>query len=133
MNKAHLLAAAGEHRVASELLVRGLNVGMFFVDDGTDLITETGLRIQVKAARKAPNRDYYSFSCQTWKKRKGVATEIPSPLLVDYLILWAVDDDIFFVIPANIVRGVTGFLMGVKNSKYAKYRNDWQQIMGGVR
>ena len=129
MNKTHLLASAGEHRVAAELLIRGLNVGVFSVDEGTDLITETGLKIQIKASRKS--RGGYSFSTQTWKRSKGVATERPSALLVDYLILWAVDDDVFFVIPADIIRGQTGLTIRINGPKYAEYRNAWQQLFKG--
>lgn len=127
MNKEHLLASAGEHRVTAELLIRGLNVGVFSVDDGTDLITENNLSIQVKAARK--NRGCYQFSTKAWQRSKGLTTLRPSALTVDYLILWAVDEDVFFIIPANIIRGQTGMTLSTSGRKYAQYINAWEQIV----
>jgi hypothetical protein len=106
-----LIGEAGKYRVAAELLLRGINVYFPSVDDGVDLFTDNGLGIQVKAANKNCTGNYY-FSFKSWSRRKGVSNQLPRlHYSVTHVILWGITDDVFWIVPASIVRqGAEGML-----------------------
>lgn len=114
-----LVGQAGVHRVASELQLRG--VGVFFpsVDTGVDLILDNGIRVQVKAAsirvrtRSSKNVDVkfppaYWFSLG-WSQQGNRHRPVKRPRdfseEVDYVVLWGIDEDRFWVVPASHLDG----------------------------
>ena len=106
-----LLGKAGELRVASELLLRGIDASLPLADTGIDLILTSGKRIQVKCSRERGcerGRHFYVFNFREGLKRgeKKRGKCRPHKLEnVDFIILWAIDHDSFFIIPAEEVRG----------------------------
>lgn len=127
------LGKAGELRVASELLLRGYEVFETVVDSGIDLILANGKRIQIKSATRTKsykNYTKYTFSFKSWRKQKK--TYEPHNLEgIDFIILWAIDDNDFFVIPATQIRGkysVTLTCHEKEWSRFAKYRNRWNLL-----
>ncbi len=154
--KSNYLGRAGELRVASELILRGYNVFFREVDEGIDLMIGNGKRIQVKSARKHnlgtpyPHTNYgFNFlSTPSWRRnqkdeRVGILTrdpKAPAHLLnnVDIVILWAVDDNDFYIIPAQEVRGKKGIQFTgdhdkrtqIKWNKWLPFLNNWDILEG---
>ncbi len=112
-NRAHLVGKAGEYRVMSELMLRGHVPLTPAIDNGTDIVLDNGLRIQVKTSHlnhKKHNsyklglyrftfmetgyRAKYQNMIRDWTKR------------CDFFVLWCIDEDRFFVMPATTDRGV---------------------------
>ena len=136
------LGKAGELRIASELLIRGHRASLSLVDSGIDMILDTGIKIQVKTARRhvilckdGKGRPRYFFNCQHQNKPR-----ISSLKNADFLILWCVEDDEFFIIPTNIIEKKTNIAiscLGGPNTsigkKYLEYKNKWNllQANGG--
>lgn len=129
MNGNVLLGRAAELRVASELLLRGHEVFLSLVDDGADLVMGSGLRLQVKAARRRQvGATGFSFSFHSWRKRtKDYA---PHPLAgVDFVILWCVEANAFYVIPAERLRGqVCAHLGETPSRRWGPYREAWNLL-----
>jgi len=129
------LGKAAEMRVASELLLRGYEVFLPSVDSGADLILGDGKKLQVKAARKTStnkHRGYrdYVFTFKRWKRKVG-SYEPHSLENVDYVILWAVEDDAFFIIPSNVIRGRFSVKLGLNKrnwSRYMPFKDKWETL-----
>lgn len=123
------IGMAGELRIMSELLLRGFNPAKSYLDNGVDLILESGCKIQIKVSRKVLyskcKREHptykYHFTFQSWKNKA------PQDLGVDIIILWAIEDNIFFVIPALDIAGISGlsFVPSYKKHKLQKYIDNW--------
>lgn len=147
----NIIGRAGELRVASELMLRKHIVYMPSVDNGIDVVLGNGKRIQIKCGQKhivhSQGRilDKYIFnfkSSVTWKKRvkHGDSHHVEPHKLkdVDFIILWAIDDDDFYIIPAEKVRGTptVSFTADeekrtqVKWNKWLPYRNNWGLLNG---
>lgn len=128
------IGKAGELRVASELLIRGFEVHLSLVDFGSDLLLSDGTRIQVKTAHNIKNKSInytaYTFTFKKWKPKTGRSK--PHGLKdVDFIILWGIDNDLFFIVPAEIIRGkysvrITNY---GKNSKYLIYKDNWDLLI----
>ena len=130
------IGRAGDLRVASELLLRGCDVYLTLVDSGSDLVLGNGKRIQVKTARRhyfQQGRQYsrYTFSFKSWQKKenhyKRHALEN-----VDFVILWAVEDNTFFIIPADKIRGKysISFALGRQSeSGYLAFKDKWDSLI----
>lgn len=132
MHQNLLLGKAGELRVCSELLRRGENAYLTLADSGIDIVTESNIRLQVKTARAnklSPTK--YCFSFQAWKKDRK--KQKPHALEgVDYVVLWAVNCDVFLIIPAQIIKGKISIkisLPGRKTNKYNQYIDNWKPIV----
>ena len=130
------LGKAGELRVASELLIRGHEVFFTLVDSGADLILGNGKRIQVKASHQkncSLDGHYYpryTFSFKSWKKKAG-CYEPHSLEGIDFVILWAIEHDEFFVMPTEAIRGkysVRLQLTGVSHSIYLGFKAKWDLL-----
>ncbi len=91
------LGMAGQLRVASELILRGHRPAITLVDKGVDLITEAGLRVQVKTSRLSTYRRYV-FSFANWHK-----TEFHGLANVDFVVCWGVTTNEFWVFPAKVL------------------------------
>jgi hypothetical protein len=136
-----LIGEAGKHRVAAELLLRGINVYFPAADSGVDLYTDNGLAIQVKAATKNCKGSYY-FSFKSWHRRKGTAKQLPRLHgSVTHAVLWGITDDVFWVVPsAVILQGAEGITTSKASLAIAKqfhstragriepYRNAWDSL-----
>ena len=134
------LGVAGELRVASELLLRGFSPSSNFLDEGADLTLENGLRLQVKSSRLTSKPDHYLFNFKSWKahesRSKGVRLQLASDLKgIDYVILWGVDTDVFYIIPADLVRGKMTINIVIHRCRrrpdaidYTSYVNQWDLL-----
>ena len=116
-----LVGEAGRLRVASELLRRGHRVLLPCIDDGVDLYTEDGIGIQVKSSSLGGN--YYTFLFRSWKMIRGRKTQKYPHLdkRVDCVVLWGLDDDILWVLPASVVRGMATVRVPSPNRKLVRY------------
>jgi len=152
ISRSMLQGRAGEYRVAAELLIRGHIVYEPSIEDGIDMLLDNGKAIQVKSGRKRLvqkpyEHNQYSFnivSAKKWQKYftrdKNKPYSIRPHLLdkVDFVILWAVEDDEFYIIPAEKVRGRTSISFTadydkrtqVKWNKWLPYRNNWGLLNG---
>lgn len=130
------IGLAGELRVMSELLLRGHNPAKSYLEEGADLVLENGLRVEVKTGHFRPRGKgtvgMYQFTL------KGGGRRRPQNLSAcDYLILWCLEDDCFFIVPTSIliesqrVIGITK-LVGGKGKygagKYLTYQDRWEQL-----
>jgi hypothetical protein len=134
-----MLGRAGELRVASELLLRGIEVYLnTSADSGVDLILSNSKKVQVKTARLTTNRQptwrSYCWSFKSWR-RVEKHYESHSLKDVDYVILWAVDDDVFFIIPADEVRGSYSIRLNPgssypskKVSNHMRFKDAWDSL-----
>jgi len=132
----HIIGRAGELRVQSELLLRGINSAMVAVDNGCDLILYNGKKIQVKTSRLRPKGKYFfTFMSGTVWRKNGHRVKTPQDLSeVDFVICWCVEDNWFFIIPTYEVTSVAlgifrGKFPNKTKSKYAKYLNKWELLL----
>jgi len=100
--KHFMLGQAAVYRVAAELLMRDIHPFFPSVDDGVDLFTEQGHAIQVKAASRSKELRYH-FNFRHWAKRDGRRVQVPNSIgpKVTHIVLWGVEDDAFWIIPAK--------------------------------
>ena len=130
------LGKAGELRVASELLIRGYEVFRTEVDSGVDLVLGNGKRIQVKTSHAVKNPgmagySQYVFSFKSWRRnKKGYEAHLLTD--VDFVILWAIEDNFFFIVPTEVVRGKYSIVLGFQRkrewSKYLAFRDNWEAL-----
>lgn len=135
------IGKAGELRVASELLLRGFKPALTLEIDEADIILRHGLRIQVKTSSRNKNNSY-TFTFKGWKRtesgdRKQEKHELQN---IDFVILWAIDDNEFFIIPAGTIRARKASCLsisfpGQKTSKTRQfllpYKNQWDLLWSG--
>lgn len=149
-----LTGQAGVYRVISELMLRGTNAYLPVVDVGVDLILGNGLKVQVKAARlrtqkyKTKGKVYivgpayfWSLNCsQKGNSHKYVKRPILYSEQVDYMVLWGIDEDRFWIVPASIVddAGILTIYTKDSNTKYKSliakstiaFEDRWDLITG---
>jgi hypothetical protein len=126
-----LLGEAGKYRVAAELLVRGIQVLFPAVDDGIDLFSG-GNCLQVKAARLGSD-GAYSFQFRHWVTRDHIRKQKHGRLHdgVTHVVLWAVNDDVFFVIPRTFFSKppttirITSKGIKLRKTKYIVFVGAW--------
>jgi len=128
---------AGEHRIISELLLRGIKVYSAKLDHGIDLMLENGKTIQVKAAHlyhnKCTNGKYYHFSLKEWYKIKDGTRKSNDSEKVDFYIFWCIDIDSFYVIPRYELGDRAGIdlypaTMGASPHRKTKFPRDRSQF-----
>lgn len=146
------IGKAGELRVRSELILRGLAPAVFDQDTGVDIILANGKRLQVKTCLKPQNSPSsysykYSFSIRTLAFRGGVKGLYTRKYTrtdysdCDYFVFWLVEDNIFYIIPEAEIGAKVSFCIPtpVENrkyriydrkvvSKYEKYKNAWDLL-----
>jgi hypothetical protein len=105
---------AGVYQVAAQLLLRGINVSFPAVDEGADLIAESGIRIQVKTTglvyRSGANFDngayWFHFTRSTraleTARLRGNKVSLTQKFSdrSDVVVLWGVDQNRFWIVPA---------------------------------
>lgn len=104
----HKQGQAGVYQVASQLLLRGVNVFFPAVDLGADLITDSGVRVQVKITHHSARMSSaypagaYWFHFMKTGIRRGKRTVAVRNLAADcdVVVLWGIEDDKFWVVPA---------------------------------
>ena len=128
------IGKAIEFRVVSELLLRGHEVYLATADSGVDLILGNGKKLQVKGSNKGAkghsHYERYTFSFKTWHKRgkKYTTHELEG---VDFVICWAIQDNLFYIIPAELIRGK--YSVRVKPSSQSQslltpYQDKWELL-----
>jgi len=129
------IGLAGEHRVASELLLRGHNPSIAIIDRGVDMILGDGTTIQVKTTTQLgqQKRGYYvtvDISSTSYTMARRGAD--PTDLRADYFIVWIVPRNEFYIIPrdAIIARNVKHSLSIAPNSGqgFATYKDRWDLL-----
>ena len=124
------LGMAGQLRVASELILRGHKPALSLVDTGVDLLTETGIRIQVKTARYSKVYHSYPFNFRRWDRSGPHGLEG-----VDFVICWGISSDDFWVFPVDAVNKYTTvrISMGGRTKRVSReqYHNAWHLLDGG--
>lgn len=131
------IGLSAEFRVMSELLIRGHNPAKSYLDNGADLILDNGIRIEVKSAHRNNYRKKnvkppcYLFSFLGGSRNKKVMKDF------DYAICWALNDDLFYIIPSKEINGIAVQITDTSNkyrkdkSKYSKYKNAWKLLENG--
>jgi len=124
------LGLAGEFRVMSELLLRGHNLAKSYLEEGADIILENGLRIEVKSGHRCHYQGKYRKKGNYNFTFKGGARKTPQNLDgCDFVILWCIDDECFFIIP---VGEISASCIGICNIspkfKYYSYKDNWDLL-----
>lgn len=109
-----LVGQAGVWATASQLAIRGINPSFPGVDDGYDLILDTGIKIQVKSAHlifqnaRMYKQGVYSFDLRrptfdpTKKSKQSSSVYRRYSDVADFFVLWGIDEDRFWIIPTTI-------------------------------
>jgi hypothetical protein len=101
---------AGVHRVMSELALRNVSGYLPSIDVGVDILTNEGVRIQVKAAhlraRKiSKGQPSYQFGigwCQVGNAHKPQRRLRAYSTECDFFVLWGIDEDRFWIVPSKV-------------------------------
>lgn len=117
-----LTGQAGVWQVASQLALRGLNPYFPGVDLGCDLLVEGRIRLQVKAASLRKHERVYpegAYHFKFWQaaivtgsntiRRRG---QRDYSTCVDYVVLWGVDENRFWIVPASLLAHTSGIVVG---------------------
>ena len=146
------IGKAGEHRIMSELIMRGHSPALISVDDGIDIVLTNGVKIGVKTSLK-PHNDEKNYSWRykinlnphqlRYKDGKPARVKSVRQYAVDFFIIWLVDCDDFYVIPVDVVREVSMINICIptpeeerkyniesraSKSKYKQYQGAWNLL-----
>jgi hypothetical protein len=130
-----LTGKAGEYAVAAQLLLRSVVPAFLAVDTGVDLLaTPSGCRIQVKAVHlcttaaivRKNTEGVYRFSFPQHYFRttanRGPVNAIRHKRrqfeeYCDVVVLWGIDQNRFWVVPAKLLTGLQGIDLGPNNER----------------
>lgn len=124
------IGKAAELRVASELLLKGFNPSLMLEISEADIILTNGIKIQVKSAH-INNIGRYCFNFKSWKKEINGKRKFKKHDLknIDFVILWAIEDNMFFIFSAEEVKRINsyslGFMPNPQQRKISNYGHDW--------
>lgn len=129
------IGLAGEFRVMSELLLRGHNPAKSYLDNGIDLYLESNLKIQVKSAslrRDGSRTKRYTFNLVKKEYYDHKVKKINEK--IDFLILWCIDEDVFFILPKKEIFAKSTVCIVLskereRESWYEQYRNKWELLL----
>lgn len=133
------LGLAGEFRVMAELFLRGHNPAKSYLEKGADIILENGIKLEVKASHRHSGNYKATDRTKGFRTRsvyvftlKGAGRRPYQLDTCDFLILWCIDDDCFFVIPTESVLAKTcvSLVSADTQGRYAKYKNAWHLLNG---
>ena len=118
--QSELTGRAGEHAVATQLLLREMVVFWPDVDRGCDLMTEDGCRLQVKSAHiyQHKNGPRYTFPLPKNRRVANSSTTvkfIPRKSFVescDFVVFWGIEENRFWIVPAALADSCTGVELG---------------------
>lgn len=128
------IGRAGEHRVVSELLLRGLRPLLAIVDDGIDVTIENGPSLQVKAAtnpRWQGQRPAYSFSFQSTARVAGGLARRRQRMLADFAVCWCIPENQFYIVPRDVIGNRTVVWIPTRparRSMFTQYLNAWEML-----
>lgn len=119
-----LTGQAGVWRVASMLALRGYNPHFPGVDHGCDFMIDHGVRIQVKCARRSYTQKTYNVEgAYQFHLRRGAYVRGSDEIVksaprtysneCEFVVLWGIEDDRFWVVPAKEVDGLSLVICGV--------------------
>lgn len=128
---AAMIGKAGEHMVAAQLMMRGMNVCWPSVDRGYDLMTDNGCRVQVKTGRIRNSPGVLaSYGCPVYSfhfpknrhiavSRDKVKVSIRPKLAdrCDIVVMWGVEENRFWVTPAQICDERQCLFLGPSNDR----------------
>ena len=131
------IGLAGEFRVMSELLLRGHNPAKSYLEEGADIVLENGKRVEVKSGHKCHSshratdrgkgyreRGIYSFTLKGGGRRQQ-----QNLVHCDFIILWCIDDDCFFILPmATVNVGAISIANTSGDNKWMAYKNRWDLL-----
>lgn len=122
--EANMIGVAAEYRVISELILRGYHPAKPLSVKRADLLLENGVRLEIKASRFYPEQNSYKFDMTYGHGRVKIDQEF-----YDYLIVWCLDDNVFFIIPAEVISAQSKVSITLsENSKYASYKDAWNLL-----
>ena len=129
MSNSNYVGRAGEYRILSELLIRGYNPAVSSVDDGIDIILENRVTIQVKTVTK-PNYtgEYYLVNFTNASYKKGKREKRSSNLIADYVIIWLIDKNRFFIIPSKNIGKKLTISLGHSSGQFTKFEDEWELL-----
>jgi hypothetical protein len=120
------MGKAAEYAVASQLSLRQITVFWPSVDDGCDLMTANGCRIQVKSSyidgqnRKGEHFYWFPFPQVKYiavsNQRCRVASVPKLSLYCDVVVCWGIEENRFWVIPSSICDGRGALVLGYDNT-----------------
>jgi hypothetical protein len=116
---------AGEHAVATQLLLREIAPLWPSVDLGFDLMTKSGCRIQVKCAHfyNHPDGPRYHFPLPKMRRVPKSDTEtqlIPKKSFAqtcDFVVFWGIEQNRFWIVPAVLADSCTGVDLGFESKQ----------------
>ncbi len=124
------IGQAGVYRVASKLLMMGIRVWFPSVDVGADLMTEDGVRIQVKSTRWVTRRTCYENGAYWFhfNKTKVVNRHVETSGRAmsaesDVVVLWGIDHDRFWIVPSPELDGCRLIVLGFEATP-SNHHND---------
>lgn len=126
MKYVNYMGKAGEYAVASQLFLRGTSVLWPAIDDGFDLMTSEGCRVQVKTShidgRTRKGENYYWFPMANTRQaaRGKTAVRVPIPPMAgrcDVVVFWGIEDNRFWVVPVDMLKGTQGIALGSADPK----------------
>lgn len=148
------IGIAGELRVRSELLLRGISAATYDFDSGADIVLDSGLRIQVKTCMN-PQQDKksyswrYSFNIRQRQVRRGSDGKYTKEFVrrdysdtVNFFVLWCMKDNLFYIIPEKEMGQKISIVISTPDkyrkykkhsdkksvSKWEKYKNAWDLL-----
>jgi len=122
---AYIIGKAAEYRIASELILRGIAPCFPAVDDGVDLTTSSGIRLQIKATSCTFSSGAASFTlCARKKDGKSGWRKFSSEC--DFLVLWHIPTNRFWVAPSALFDGYTRCVVGTQTRR-AKWTTETRQ------
>lgn len=113
---------AGEHAVATQLLLREVNVLWPSVDNGFDLIAESGCRIQIKCAHLYNHKNGPRYFFPLPKTRRVPNSDSTARLITrklfsevcDFVVFWGIEQNKFWIVPAHLCDQTTGVELGIE-------------------
>jgi hypothetical protein len=125
---------AAEFRFVSEVLLRDIQASFVAVDRGIDVIVGQGINVQVKSSLESA----YGQSTWTTSQRRWSAADLSytdrreSPEEPDVYALWAINDDLWFIVP-SLVQKTTGkgnvlWINSKKPSSISPFEEHWTLI-----
>lgn len=107
-----LQGQAAVYQVASQLMIRGINVSFPALDEGVDLHLDNGLRVQIKSAKITyKNEGYQRSGAYGFGLRRGAWDSTTKSYkrtnfrsyseVADFFVLWGIDENRFFIVPTS--------------------------------
>jgi transposase InsO family protein len=117
---------AGVYAVAAQLLLRGVNPAFPAVDIGADIVTDKGVKVQVKSARLRIQGRMYGGQGAYWFKlntraivRQKKIIEVAHRIFSeesDFVVLWGINTNRFWVVPSHILDDHTLCVVGPESA-----------------